>query len=141
MAERSWPSPGVWSTSTPSRISFTDTSGWLRARWVTTPVTAVPSAESFFINFMRAGVLKNRSRTHIVVPSGQPVSVTSPGTPPSKWRDAPRSVPRSREKMSTRDTAAMAARASPRKPRVPMAARSSARRSLLVAWRRKAVGS
>ena len=35
----------------------------------------------------------------------------------------------------------MAASASPRKPSVPMAARSSARCSLLVAWRRKAVGS
>ena len=35
----------------------------------------------------------------------------------------------------------MAASASPRKPSVPMAARSAAVRSLLVAWRRKAVGS
>ena len=44
-------------------------------------------------------------------------------------------------RMSTRLTAEMAARASPRKPRVPMAARSSLVRSLLVAWRRKAVGA
>ena len=35
----------------------------------------------------------------------------------------------------------MAARASPRKPRVPMASRSYSVRSLLVAWRRKAVFS
>ena len=51
------------------------------------------------------------------------------------------SSPAEREKMSTRDTAAMAASASPRKPSVPMAARSAAERSLLVAWRRKAVGN
>ena len=77
----------------------------------------------------------------MVVPSGQPASATLPAAPPSRWREAPCSAPRSREKMSTRDTAAMAASASPRKPRVPMAERSSARRSLLVAWRKKAVGS
>ena len=40
---------------------------------------------------------------------------------------------------SMRLTEAMAANASPRKPMVPMAARSSAQRSLEVAWRRKAV--
>ena len=56
-ADSSCPSPGVWSTSAPSRSSLKDTSGWLRARWVTTPVTAVPSVLSFFMNFIRAGVL------------------------------------------------------------------------------------
>ena len=40
---------------------------------------------------------------------------------------------------SIRETAEIAARASPRKPRVPMASRSYSVRSLLVAWRRKAV--
>jgi hypothetical protein len=40
-----------------------------------------------------------------------------------------------------RETAEMAARASPRKPRVPMASRSYSVRSLLVAWRRKAVSA
>ena len=39
------------------------------------------------------------------------------------------------------DTAAMAAKASPRKPRVPMASKSSARRSLDVACRKKAVST
>jgi hypothetical protein len=42
---------------------------------------------------------------------------------------------------SIRETDAMAASASPRKPIVPIAARSSAVRSLLVAWRRKAVSA
>ncbi len=35
----------------------------------------------------------------------------------------------------------MAAKASPRKPKVPIRPRSSGPRSLLVAWRKKAVGS
>ena len=77
----------------------------------------------------------------MVVPSGQPVSCTVLGLPPSRWSDAPTSAPRGREKISTRATAEMAASASPRKPSVPIASRSSAVRSLLVAWRRKAVGS
>ena len=90
---------------------------------------------------MRAGVLKNSSRTQTVVPSGHPAALTSPGTPPSRCSAAPAWASRRREKISSRDTAAIAARASPRKPSVPMADRSSARCSLLVAWRRKAVGS
>ena len=77
----------------------------------------------------------------MLVPSGQPASSTVPGTPPSKWSFAPLSAPRSREKMSSRETEEIAASASPRKPSVPMAAKSSAVCSLLVAWRRKAVGS
>ena len=79
--------------------------------------------------------------TTMVVPRGQPASSTGPATPPSREREAPRGLSAVRVMTSTRDTAAMAARASPRKPRVPMASRSLARRSLLVAWRRKAVGS
>ena len=54
---------------------------------------------------------------------------------------APASAPRRREVISMRDTAAMAASASPRKPRVPMQDRSSCVRSLEVAWRKKAVFS
>ena len=77
----------------------------------------------------------------MVVPSGHPVSSTCPGTPPSRCREAPVWAPVCRVKISTRDTAEIAASASPRKPRVPMAARSAAVRSLLVAWRRNAVGS
>ena len=46
-----------------------------------------------------------------------------------------------RDMTCIRDTAEMAASASPRKPRVPMASRSYSVRSLLVAWRRKARGS
>ena len=77
----------------------------------------------------------------MLVPSGQPASSTALGTPPSKWSFAPLSAPRSREKMSSRETEEIAASASPRKPSVPIASRSSAVRSLLVAWRKKAVGA
>ncbi|MPM32133.1 hypothetical protein SDC9_78692 [bioreactor metagenome] len=76
----------------------------------------------------------------MVVPSGTPASRTSSATPPSKRRDAPGS-PLRQEKISTRLTADIAASASPRKPRVPTPAKSSAARSLLVAWRKNAVGS
>ena len=141
MAERSFPSPGVWSSSLPSRMYRRESSGRLRAICATRVPTAAASAASDFMNFSRAGVLKKSSRTAMVVPSGHPAASTSPGTPPSRWRLAPASAPRCRETTSRRLTAAMAARASPRKPRVPMAARSWAVRSLLVACRRKAVGS
>ena len=77
----------------------------------------------------------------MVVPWGQPASSTWPGTPPSTVRDAPRGASAVQVSTSMRDTAHMAARASPRKPRVPMASRSRAEWSLLVAWRRKAVFS
>ena len=77
----------------------------------------------------------------MVVPSGHPALSTAAGTPPSRDKVAPATAPWVRENTSRRLTAEMAARASPRKPRVPMAERSWAVRSLLVAWRRKAVGS
>ena len=77
----------------------------------------------------------------MVVPSGAPAASTVPGTPPSRWRDAPSAAPAWRVRMSTRLTAEMAARASPRNPRVPIFPRSASVRSLEVAWRRKAVGS
>ena len=94
---------------------------------------------SRFMNFIRAGVLKNRSRTTMVVPTGQPAASQDRSLPPSKDRWEPSRSSRVRVSSSTRLTAAVAARASPRKPRVPMAARSSWVRSLEVAWRRKAV--
>ena len=56
-AGSSSPFPGVCSTSAPSRSSLKDTSGWLSASCVTTAEAAAPSALSFFMNFIRAGVL------------------------------------------------------------------------------------
>ena len=77
----------------------------------------------------------------MVVPSGAPASSTESGTPPSRCSEAPAEAPLCRVRMSVRLTADMAARASPRKPNVPIFPRSSAERILLVAWRRNAVGS
>ena len=75
----------------------------------------------------------------MVVPSAAPVSSTAPGVPPSRVREVPRGSSCRRVSSSTRATAAMAAKASPRKPKVPMASKSYSVRILLVAWRRKAV--
>ena len=55
----------------------TDTSGRPSAHRSAAAAQAAPSARSDFRNLRRAGVLKNRSRTIIVVPSGQPVSYMS----------------------------------------------------------------
>ncbi len=88
--------------------------------------TAAASALSVFRNFSRAGVLKKSWRTIMVVPSGHPASSTEPGAPPSRVREAPMGSPFRRVSTSRRLTAEMAARASPRKPKVPMAARSPA---------------
>ena len=75
----------------------------------------------------------------MVVPSGHPASDSAVISPASKWRLVPSTAPAVLVSRSTRDTAAMAAKASPRKPMVPMAFRSSGSRSLEVAWRRNAV--
>ena len=77
----------------------------------------------------------------MVVPWGAPAASTAAGSPPSRCSDAPSAPPGRQVTMSTRLTAEMAARASPRKPRVPIFPRSSSVRSLEVAWRKKAVGS
>ena len=74
----------------------------------------------------------------MVVPLGHPASSCSTSCPPSRDRAVPSPWPWL-VSSSTRDTAAMAARASPRKPRVPMASRSYSEEILEVAWRRKAV--
>ena len=117
-----------------------DTSGLDKAIFSTTPVTATVSVEFFFRNLRRAGTLKNNSSTITVVPGAHPVSVTLTTLPPSQDKRAPNSASATLEKMRTRDTADMAARASPRKPRVAMPSRSFASRILLVAWRSTATG-
>ena len=89
----------------------------------------------------RAGVLKNRSRIVTVLPRGCAVGATDgamsrPSTvtcQPSAW--SPLLLAR-----LSRDTELIAASASPRKPRVPIASRSSRPRILLVAWRDRASG-
>ena len=75
----------------------------------------------------------------IVVPLGQPVSYSS--TPvSSQERRLPKSSSRRFEMISRRETDEIAARASPRKPRVRTPSRSLPVRILLVAWRRMVLG-
>ena len=76
----------------------------------------------------------------MVVPSGQPAGLRSTTFPASNRRLTP-SASAVLVSKSILDTEAMAASASPRNPRVPMAAKSSLVRSLLVAWRKKAVST
>ena len=70
------------------------------------------------MNFIRAGVLKNKSRMMMVVPSGQPTSDSSVISPASKCRLMPLKAPGVLVIKSMRLTDAMAAKASPRKPQV-----------------------
>ena len=75
----------------------------------------------------------------MVVPHGQPAGSSERTFPASRCNLTPSAAPCARVRRSIFDTAEIAASASPRKPRVPMQARSSFLRILLVAWRRKAV--
>ena len=91
------------------------------------------SAPSDLRNFLRAGTLKNRSRTSTVVPSRIPVSVTTGSPPPSTRTSTPWLVPDERVRSRRCDTEATLGNASPRNPSVAMAFRSSRRPTLLVA--------
>jgi len=99
------------------------------------------SVAGAFRNLSRAGVLKKRSWTSTVVPAS-PGTVrrwlTTPPSPPSR---RPSSASWARLVTVKRETAQMAASASPRKPSVAMASRSSSRASLEVACRSSASGS
>ena len=75
-----------------------------------------------------------------MVPSGQPVLSCSSTSPPLILKLLPIGLFASFVSTSTLATAATEARASPRKPKVKILSRSSAVFTLLVAWRRKAVG-
>ncbi len=92
------------------------------------------SYTGLFRNTLRTGTLKNRSRITIVVPSGQPVSLTPIKRPPSISTFAPASASFVRVVIVTCETAAIDGSASPRKPSVRMSNSPSAFFSLLVAW-------
>jgi hypothetical protein len=70
-------------------------------------------------------MLKNRSRTLMVVPRGWAASLTSRMRPPSMATRVAAFAPSVHVVSSTRATDAIEASASPRKPSVPIAARSS----------------
>ena len=92
-------------------------------------------------NFLRAGVLKNRSLISTTVPCVMPFMDFSRTSPASSVRDQPVDDPCFREAIVDLLTDMMLGRASPRKPKVRMEKRSSGRPILLVAWRRIASSS
>ena len=134
------PLPEVKSTLLPSLMKRIDTPGFESAILSTTPATALASVTSFFRNFILAGVLKNKSLTTIVVPNGHPASSIRVCSPAFIQYLVPVSSSGVRVSTSTAETAATEARASPRKPSVTIALRSSLYLILLVAWLINAAG-
>src|SRR5713101_6153606 len=75
------------------------------------------------------------SATLTVVPAGRPAGFTPTSFPPANSTRVPSASSSARVSSSSRETAAIEGRASPRKPSVEMESRSSVVRNLLVAWR------
>jgi hypothetical protein len=96
------------------------------------------SVDSDRRNFLRAGVLKKRSRIVIEVPSGSPASSTRMILPPLISRTVPAASSSARVSRCRRATEAIEGSASPRNPRVEMLSRSSVSLIFEVAWRSKA---
>ena len=96
------------------------------------------SVASVFKNLRRAGVEKNSSFTSTVVPVPRAVGRSSPLRASSRkalvWCAG-------RDSSAISETEPMAASASPRKPMVATVSRSCRLVILLVAWRRRAMGS
>src|SRR5437016_333949 len=78
------------------------------------------------------------SATLTVVPAGSPAGFTPMSFPPANSMRVPSASVSSRVSSSSRETAAMVGKASPRKPSVAIESKSSADLSLLVAWRSNA---
>src|SRR5579859_6636844 len=90
------------------------------------------------MNFRRAGVLKKRSRTAIVVPCGPPASSTASTLPPAISMRVPVVSSGGRVTSSSREIDAIDGSASPRKPSVAIDSRSSLERIFEVACSSKA---
>ncbi len=86
-------------------------------------------------NLRRAGTLKNRWRTSTDVPGGQPTSRTSWILPAAMRISVPVRSAARRVQSRNRATEVIAAKASPRNPRVAIRSRSFTSRILLVACR------
>ncbi len=111
------------------------TCGWTIAIRASVSAMWPYSVGSVRMNFRRAGVLKNRSRTWITVPAdaeaeaGRGPSIASPATD----NVCAASSPIGRDVTVNREMDAIEASASPRNPSVAMASRSSGAPILLVA--------
>ncbi len=134
---RSVATGGQARTSRAPWTSVNRTPGAAKAAWVMYLVTGPSSDCPERRNLRLAGRLKNRSRTSIDVPRGKARSVTETSRSPSRSMTVPRPDAPSEVLSVSRDTAAIEARASPRKPSVAMRSRSSSRAILLVECRRK----
>ena len=99
-------------------LSANSTSKRASARFLATSSRWPNSVRSVRRNFRRAGVLKNRSRTSTVVPSGCAAGRGSPSSPPSAAMLVAVSSPAVREVSLSRATDAMLGSASPRNPSV-----------------------
>ena len=131
-------SPAARSRHRVRRLWFNSmaTPGRLSAIRRTTSSTWRNSVASVRRNLRRAGVLKKRSRTSTVVPTGWATgSGASKRSLPSPRTCQPLSASGVREASSSRLTEAMLGRASPRKPRLTTRSRSSRSAILLVACR------
>ena len=133
MTLRRSPVPLVENRIFPLLIILILISGYARAICAAKSITAELSALSDFINFSLAGVLKKRSLTIIVVPSGHPVGTCSFVSPP--WITVLLPVWLSFVFVITSilETDEILAKASPRNPSVSIYPRSSALCILLVA--------
>ena len=118
MASKSEPFPGVIAVVLLLLMRRNAISGRESASFVIKSLMRPPSVCVVLRNFLRAGVLKNRSSTWIVVPRLQPVSPMSCVTPPMMLTWVPSSSPSFRVRIRKRETAAIVGKASPRKPSV-----------------------
>ena len=127
-------SRGNWSPARSPMVSVNSTCGCAMASRFTTSATAWFSARSDFRNFSRAGTLENRSRTSMMVPglpaAGRAFSLALRSTVMAKASEAPCA----RERSVSLAMEPIEGSASPRKPSVRMANRSSSA-SLEVACR------
>ena len=101
------------------------TAGWASARRVTASLQWAHSVASVRRNLRRAGVLKNSSSMVTVVPAASAAGDTGWIVPPSTSMRHACGRPAARDASAKRETAAIDASASPRKPSVPIASRSA----------------
>ena len=132
---------GAVRAARPPLVTRNWAAGWASASWPTVRRVAASSVAGAFKNLRRAGVLKKRSCTSTLVPTSAGTPSRWATTPPSPPSRRPSGAPPARLVTVKRETAQIAASASPRKPSVAIASRSSSRASLEVAWRSSASGS
>ena len=138
IAWRRFPVPAVRVISLPSLTRVKATSGWAKLKRFITSTIWDSSACWLFIYFKRAGVLKKRSSTLILVPLGQLLGSKVSTSPPWAIKRVPCAPLLVAVSIVKRETEAMDGSASPRKPNVRIRKRSACFLILLVACRRKA---